>query len=153
MQVYTKTIVIDPSVRALCVRPYSNHPKGCPNFGKRSSCPPQARLVTDVFSMEAGFWLVWIEFDFATHCRKMREKHPEWSQRQIECCLYWQNTANKMLREVVTKFYKEHCNWRGTTCPEAMGINVTESMRQIGIKLEWPPLNIVRKVALFGKPV
>jgi hypothetical protein len=32
--------VIDYSVRGLCVKPYYNHPKGCPNFIKLQIITP-----------------------------------------------------------------------------------------------------------------
>ena len=153
MQAYLKNIVIDKSVRGLCVHPYPNHPKGCPNFGKRVTCPPQVRMIDEIFDISRGFWIVWIDFDFKSHCDRMRRKHPDWSQRQIECCLYWQGTANKMLREVVADvsyYLADRGNWQATYCPEAMGVNVTATMNNLGIELEWPPKNIVRKVALFG---
>jgi hypothetical protein len=35
-------------------------------------------------------------------------------------------------------------------CPEAMGVNVTATMKNLGVELEWPPKNIVRKVAIIG---
>lgn len=34
------TPVIDYKMRALCVKPYYNHKKGCPNFNKKAGCPP-----------------------------------------------------------------------------------------------------------------
>lgn len=156
MQAFIKEVVVDRSVRKLCVRPYPNHPRGCPNFGKRKTCPPQCPLLEDVFDMRAGFWIVWVEFDFAKHCDRMRKKHPDWSQRQVECCLYWQAGVNKELRKAVCKQWavialKTGENCVTTYCPEAMGVNVTETMRKIGVELEWPPKKIVRKVALIGK--
>ena len=150
MQAYLKNIIIDKSVRGLCVRPYTNHPKGCPNFGKRVTCPPQVRMINEVFDISKGFWIVWIDFDFKSHCDKMKRKHPNWSQRQIECCLYWQGTANKMLRKSVVDMVYYLDGWQVSYCPEAMGVNVTATMKNIGAELEWPPKNIVRKVALFG---
>jgi len=154
MQAYLKNIVIDKSVRGLCRRPYPNHPKGCPNYGKRSTCPPQVKLINEIFDANKGFWIVWVDFDFASHCNNMKTKHPEWTQRQIECCLYWQGTARKMLRGAVDgiwyylKDQKE--TWMVNCIPEAMGVNVTETMKLLGVELEWPPKKIVRKVALLG---
>jgi len=81
--------VIDFCVRGLCTKPYPNHPKGCPNFGKKDDCPPQEKLITEVFNMHKQFWFLWAEFDFAAHRAKMRAAHPEWSDRQVDCCLYW----------------------------------------------------------------
>ena len=155
MQAYSKNIVIDKSVRGLCIHPYPNHPKGCPNYGKRLTCPPQVKLIDEIFDIDKGFWIVWIDFDFRFHCKKMQKKHPNWSQRQVECCLYWQGKANKKLREAVAdvRYYLEsRGNWElvNDLIPEAMGVNITATMKNIGIELEWPPKNIVRKVALFS---
>ena len=153
MHAKTKNIIIDYSVRNLCSQSYPNHPKGCPNYGKRPICPPQCPHIEDWFDISRGFWVVWINFDFAAHRRRMRKKHPEWSQRQVDCCLYWQGTANKMLREAVydMEYYLQgRGRWETTYCPEAMGVNVTATMKQLGVILEWPPQNIVRKVALIG---
>ena len=150
MQAYLKNIVINKSVRMLCVRPYSNHPKGCPNYGKRALCPPQVKTIDEIFSINKGFWVVWIDFNFSVHCKKMKRKHPHWTQRQIECCLYWQGTANKMLKEAVKNFLGSNDNWRPIFCPEAMGVNMTATMKKLGVELEWPPKNMVRKIALLG---
>jgi hypothetical protein len=35
-------------------------------------------------------------------------------------------------------------------CPEALGLNVTATMRMIGIDLEWPPREFTYQVALAG---
>jgi len=34
--------------------------------------------------------------------------------------------------------------------PEAMGVNVTETMKRVGIELEWPPVNVAYQIALAG---
>ena len=39
------------------------------------------------------------------------------------------------------------------TCPEACGVNVTSTVLTIGVKLEWPPIGIVRQVAIAGEPL
>ncbi len=153
MNIFTEKIVIDYSVRDLCFRPYPNHPKGCPNYSKRGFCPPKCPRIEDWFDISKGFWVIWIEFDFATHVKRMTRKHPDWSQRQKECCLYWQGTANKLLREVVydMEYYLEGTgNWETTYCPEAMGVNVTATMKNLNVELEWPPETVVHKVAIIG---
>lgn len=165
-------LVIDYSVRDLCKTPYPNHPKGCPNYGKRDTCPPKMKKIEDLFDISDGIWLVWVEFDFASHVNRMAQLHPNWSQRQKECCLYWQGGVNKKLREEskrilqevskkYTPVYKQP-RLKISYCPEAMGINVTATMKniqfdmdtwppkQIKIALEWPPKNVVRKVAIIG---
>lgn len=153
MQTFTKKITIDYSVRELCGRPYPNHPKGCPNFRIRPLCPPRCPFLEDVYDLSQGFWVMWIDFNFAAHRCKMKKWHPNWSQRQIDCCLYWQGTTNKMLREAVADVeysLKDAGRYKTSYCPEAMGVNVTATMKSLGVILEWPPKNIVRKVAIIG---
>jgi len=154
MQVYCSDAVIDYDVRMLCATPYPNHPKGCPNLGVKAGCPPQAKFFDKVYDVDKGIWIAWIGFDFASYCRKMRRKHPDWSQQQVECCLYWEGKADKMLRDEVGDLAYNLSGtgeaWQVTFCPEAMGVNVTETMKLVGVELEWPPKKIVRKVAIFG---
>jgi len=152
-------VVLDPDMRKLCVRPYYNHPKGCPNCGKRPGCPPEAPLLPDVLDLSKPVWAVWASFDLAGHRERMRDKHPKWSKRQLDCCLYWQGALLKELRHEVTNFctmqmpYKISEKLEALYCPEAMGVNVTATMEGAGVTLEWPPLNTVRKIALVGHPV
>lgn len=37
--------------------------------------------------------------------------------------------------------------------PEACGVDVTATMKLIGIDLEWPPVNVAYQVALVGTPL
>ena len=141
--------VLDKKVRVLCIKAYPNHPKGCPNYNKRETCPPQAPLWSEHCDIKLATWLVWTKFDLGSHRERMRKKHPKWSIRQLNCCLYWQGTARKSLKD----FLKTQWLMPGlfkTMCPEAMGINVTETMRDIGIELEWPPEKWVYQVAMMG---
>ncbi len=47
--------VIDYSVRRLCVKPYPNHKKGCPNFNKKEGCPPTADFFDKVYDLIDGW--------------------------------------------------------------------------------------------------
>ena len=93
--------VLDRSMRGLCVKEYPNHKKGCPNFNKRDRCPPKAPFLEDLYDLTKPVWVIYTRYDFGTHVKKMRAKHPEWSQRQVECCLYWQGTARKNLKNEI----------------------------------------------------
>lgn len=139
--------VIDPSVRALCKRPYPLHPRGCPNFGK-DRCPPKVRLYGDVYDLARPCYAIWSAFDLGAHVERMRVAHPRWSDRQLRNCLYWQGTARKLLRKEISGFCWKKPGYDVTECPEAMGVNVTETMRRAGIVLEWPPIQMVVHVAL-----
>jgi len=141
------------SPRGLCVREYPNHKLGCPNYGKRKTCPPYVQMFDSVYNLSRPVYAIYNVFGFKSHVDRMREKHPDWSQRQLECCLYWQSTARKQLKEKIEAFKKlldEH--YQGTRysiilTPEAMGVNVTETMWGVGIKLEWPPVNVAYQIA------
>ncbi len=139
---------LDAEMRQRCKLPYPNHPKGCPNFGKSKRCPPQAKILRTVADFSQSFYVIWNEFDFGKHVRKMKDRHPEWSERQARCCLYWQGTAQKQLREWIADFKLNHHGYDITQCPEAMGVNVTATMLRADVVLEWPPENIARQVAL-----
>ena len=150
--------VIDNTVRQLCYAPYPNHPKGCPNYNNRDICPPKAFLFEEYFDMKKEFIAVSVLFNLAEHVEKLRIKHPNWNIRQLECCLYWQGKVRKELKENVCHMLKIYGSklrpkLAATYCPEAMGVNVTETMARVGINLEWPPKNIVRKIAIIGSEI
>jgi predicted metal-binding protein len=144
--------VIDPGVRNLCTRKYPGRPRGCPNYGKRVTCPPQAPMIPEL--MTPPYYLVWNAFDIAGHMSRLQGKHPDWSEKQLACCRYWQPTARKALRAEVEKFMEEHGRrWTVIACPEACGLNVHASMEfNAKIRLDWPPRKIAYQVALVGRP-
>jgi hypothetical protein len=142
-------VVIDRGTRLLCAVVYPGHPRGCP---KLLTCPERKGPFYDELFDTSEVWAIWNVFDFGAHVAKMRRVHPDWSQRQLECCLYWQGGARKALREALDEF-----RWRGwstdevVTVPEAMGVNVTATMAQLGVKLEWPPVTVAHQVALAAR--
>jgi predicted metal-binding protein len=143
------TINIDPMFQKLCRQSYPGHTKGCPNYGKKKGCPPQQKLFFDIFDQD--FYLIYTEFDLATHVKKMRKKHSDWTDRQLYCCLYWQGTARKNLKAEITRAKKMLPHHHITTCPEAMGVNVTDLMEDnADIELEWPPKTTTYQVAIAG---
>jgi len=142
--------IISYDFRSMCFKPYPNHPTGCPNFGKRSSCPPCVPVFEEVFDVAKPLYVIWTTFPIGTHIAKMKALHPNWSERQLTCCLYWQGSARKNLKREIFKFQTSHPSLFITTCPEAMGVNVTATMASIGEKLEWPPLIMTYQVAIAG---
>jgi hypothetical protein len=149
------TLAVDPSVRDLCARRYPGHPRGCPNHGKKPGCPPRAPLVGDVIRLDRPTWVVWNRFDLTAHVDRLRGKHPGWSWRQLSCCLYWQGGARKALHAEVLRLLRLlRGRWpvEVIRCPEAQGVNVTETMRRAGVELEWPPRTTTYQVAVVGSP-
>lgn len=142
-------IVVDYRAREWCKLPYPDHPRGCPNYGRKSSCPPQAPLVENYFDMDQDHYFVAVKFDLFSHISKMKEKHPLWSDRQARCCLYWQSTVNKQLKEWCRLFVEQY-GLTYTLCPEAMGINVIETCKAIGLPIRARPVGTIYKVAMLG---
>lgn len=150
------TPIIDHSVRGLCVRPYYNHPKGCPNFGKKKGCPPTAPLYDHLYDLNQPVFAVINEFDLSQHVQQLTEsiraKGKEWSEHQLRCVLYWQPKARKQLERQITDFVKLYPSYQVERCPEAMGVNITATLESVGVLLEWPPVKVARQVALAGVP-
>ena len=146
-------IIIDNSMRGLCKKAYPGHKKGCPNFNKRQDCPPKVPLLHKVLDLNHPVFAIWNVYDFKNHTSKMKTKHPEWSKRQVECCLYWQGSARKQLKFKIQSFLESYPGYIILTTPEACGVNITKTMKNIGINLEWPPKTVTYQIALAGKPV
>lgn len=143
--------VVNHSVRSLCRAPYPNHPKGCPNYNKRDDCPPSVPVIGSVLDFADDIYVIYNRFDFGAHVAKTKRKYPGWSQRQLECCLYWQGTARKQLRDEVRIFTTLHGFARQILfCPEACGVDIGGTMSQVGVELEWPPRKYTYQVALAG---
>ena len=90
------------------------------------------------------------EFDIAAHFERMPAAHPTWSDRQLRCCLYWQGGARKIWKAGIKEFLWSHPGHSAVTCPEAMEVNVTMTIRLAGVELERPPVKVARQVALCG---
>ena len=147
--------VVDYAMRSLCAKEYKGHKHGCPNFGKKASCPPGCPRIEDTLDLAKPVFAVYNVFDLAAHVRRMRAKHPDWSWRQLVCCLYWQPRARKALTQEIRGFYIANVgdptrNWRVVSTPEGQGVNITATMKAAGIELEWPPKTVAYQVALVG---
>ncbi len=142
-------INVDPKFQEFCKLPYPNHPRGCPNYGKKKGCPPEQKLFFDIFDHD--FYLIFTKFDLGAHVAKLKKKHSKWTQRQLECCLYWQGTARRNLKAEIALFKEDFPTYFVTACPEAMGVDVTDLMEDnAGIVLDWPPQDTVYQVAVAG---
>ena len=149
---------INVEMRDLCKRPYPGHPVGCPNYGIRPTCPPEVETLGNYFDLAKPVWALWADFDIGFQAQRMKLLHSDWSRRQCVCCLYWQGGVRKFLREACAEWMQrcktacpDHASQLGLiSCPEAMGVNVTATMKSIGVKLEWPPVKVSRMVYLVG---
>lgn len=135
----------------LCCTPYHNHPKGCPNFNKRKDCPPFVQSIDQVLDLNKPMMIAGVKFDLGEHVNRMKEAHPEWTEYQTKCCLYWQGSVRKKLKTVVEELLRANDKFYAMYSPEAHGVNMTRTMKNIGIELEWPPERWVWKIALLGE--
>jgi len=144
-------LIISKKTGQWCKLPYPNHPKGCPNYGKKANCPPQAPWIYDYFNTLRPMYLVHSEFDLAAHVELMKQRHPDWSDRQCRCVLYWQSKSRKQMKERVFCAVNLLKTNRITACPEAMGLNVFATAAVSGLKMERTrSVCICRHVSLIG---
>lgn len=146
-----KELIHNKKVQDWCGLRYPNHPKGCPNYGKHPDCPPNCAYVTQVFDMEASFYLVHSEFDLASHVERMRKKHPNWTERQLRNVLYWQKHSKNQMKERAKKAMQLlGCN-AIHTYPEALGVHMYATCLKSGLKLERiKDITICKHVTLIG---
>lgn len=129
-----------------CKMPYKNHPKGCPNYPK---CL-QGRL--DFSRYTAFDWVAVLEyFDLKTHAERMKEKHPDWSERQCRNLLYWQGGVRKRLRKKAQKIAVPVYGDVILDIPEANGVDVYKTMEAHGVTITHHKPDTVIKVMFVGK--
>lgn len=141
------------SPRSMCARPYPGNGKGCPCYGNRPDCPPNIPMFDDLFNLNFPVYAVIEEFNLEEHVEKRRLIHPDWEWKRLANPYYWQLKVRARLRTKVKELIKalpQHLNYWGTSTPEAMGVWVGETLKQVNIELEFPPIKWVRKVALVG---
>lgn len=99
------TIKFTSKTRLWCQLPYPNHPRGCPNYSNKETCPPKASYKPEILNDYSNFLLVYAIFNLKKQKERMLLKHPNWSQKQASCLLYWQNSVKKILREYINEIY------------------------------------------------
>ncbi|MBI5148232.1 hypothetical protein HZA33_00980 [Candidatus Pacearchaeota archaeon] len=150
VKINPKAIPFKTEIQAFCTYSYPDHPKGCPNYGKKECCPPNQQLIDKVLDYSREAYVIYTEFNIEEHATRMKEKHPNWTEKQIYSSQYWQSKATKMHKEEEERAKQEYGLTKILSCPEANGVNVDALMKKIKAKLEWPPRNLVRLVSIGG---
>ena len=142
-----------PDPGKLCTLPYPKHKQGCPNYGKSKNCPPQTKLLQTEYDLKNKNYFCVLKFDFKKHKEKMLRKHPNWTQKQAGCCLYWQGAVRKRLREECQLFCKNRLpvSYDYELIPEAKGLDVFKTAQYHKIYLERNPVNYIYKIAFIGR--
>lgn len=144
-------LVINPKTQEWCCLPYPDHLNGCPKYDCSEKCPPGYHLIGQVLDIEKPIYIVAIRFNLGAQSRRMKTLHPDWTDRQCRCLLYWQGTVNKRLKQEVNKvLVNKKLGNIVEFNPEGAGVNVTLTCFYSDIKLEWPPRKYVYKLALVG---
>ncbi|KKS02979.1 MAG: hypothetical protein UU64_C0004G0038 [candidate division WWE3 bacterium GW2011_GWF2_41_45] len=144
------TVVYQPRiVRPLCASAYYKHAKGCPNLRIKPGCPPHAALFLDIFESEV--YVAAIKFDLRAYVEKKECEHPDWTPRALENPRHWQGHVRAILKDLCQEKCKDFPGYVSITNAEAMGVNLTETCRNVGIILEWPPRRVVYQVSLLAK--
>jgi len=134
-----------------CARPYPNHPKGCPNYNKKTRCPPFVRRLDETMN---GKYIVHSEFSLKAHAEKMKVRHPAWTDRQCRNLLYWQGTSRKQLKERVKAAMRLTNSNKAAFIPEAQGVNVFATCAIAGLRLDKTKrIHICRHVAIIGRRI
>lgn len=133
-------VVIDLRTRDWCKLRYPGHPKGCPAYG-RPWCPPNSPILTDY--MEPQF-IVACKFDLMGWMLKWHHLHSGDTVKQCKDSIFWQGNARKQIDAEIEKVKEINPRLISTNpraypgSPEACGVNVFETMKRYGIRMETP---------------
>lgn len=148
-----RCLVHGPIVRTWCGLPYPGHPTGCPNVGnpEKAKCPPIAPYITEVLDITKPIYFVCSDYDLAAHVTRMREAHPDWSDRALRNVLYWQGTSRAQAAERAERASAAlRCNFI-ERCAEGKGVNLYATCRLAGLRLRRiATLTICHHVILLG---
>ncbi len=148
----TGKLIINPKSRDWCTMPYPGNPNGCPNFGKQPTCPPLAPLIGNFIDLSRPHWLDVYCVNLKEEADKRRKQHPDWSEKKLRCSRYWQNTAHAYLRRSF-ELMRWTEGWKGvvmTLRPEAMGVNVIQTAKRVGVPISIHPKDLIFKISLIG---
>ncbi len=161
------TIIHYPEIKDLCYRSYPNHSKGCPNIDKCYHLNiPNFEILLE-YGKFNHFYLVYAKFDFKKYKELRKSEHPNWTENQVKCVLYWQNSVKKQLIDYINvinfinkkayilgcgsgmKFKKLPNYQKRVASMEHVCINVFSTMKLNGIKLEIIPKKIIYLICLI----
>lgn len=146
-------VVCDPQMKAHCLDPYQNHPKGCPNWNHKEGCPPHVPYFPDIYSKDV--FIAAIRFNFADYLSHKREIHPNWTERALKNPRHWQGHVNSELKNFLIEELPKRQDITGEIIinPEALGVNLFKTCEKAGIILEHTPKNFVYKMVLIAQRV
>lgn len=152
-----KRLIVSKRIQGMCLLPYPGHKAGCPKYGT-SKCPPNTPLANKIINPSELIFIIYTKYDLASHIRTMKRRNPNWTDRQLRNVLYWQASARKFHFEetvpkaigvIRTRYIIKH-RLVLIRVPESHGVNLHVMMREVGIKLNWPPVKYTYLISLVG---
>ena len=140
--------------RSMCIRPYKGHPHGCPNFGKLPTCPPNNPCMYDEIFDVSDVYAVVTAYNLYDHYEKMRKNNPGLAEGQIRNKMYWQHTDMKNNDIAIAEFYRENPqlnDYVSTRFLECMGVQVIDTMKEVGIDIAFPVKEYTYRVAFLTR--
>ncbi len=138
------------SPRSMCLRPYHNHPDGCPNYGIKKGCPPNIEMFDQIYDVSKDIFAIVTVFNLAEHIKNKKLEHPDWTEFQLRNSRHWQGTDKRIHKIAIAEFNKMYPEFIVTKDPEALGVNLIETLKQINIELQFPTIDKVYRTSLAG---
>lgn len=141
------------SPRSMCIRPYNNHKYGCPNFGRVETCPPNIPCMYDQVFDTSDVYAVVTKYNLKEFFDKRRYKRPDLKEGQIRNIRIWQPIALKENDYAISEFYKENPsknNYVATRLLECMGVDVINTMKEVGLEIKFPIEDYAYRVAFVS---
>lgn len=148
------TVAVKPKGFNLwCKLPYPKHPNGCPNFGHRADCPPNMPYFLDVYKPEVK--VAALEFNFDEYLSFRRRNHPNWTEKALRNPRHFQNHLDANLEREIKKIGEHGTleNFVPVYTSEAMGVNMHLTCQRAGVILQWPPKDVMYRIALLAQPL
>lgn len=142
------------SPRSMCIRPYKNHNNGCPNFGKLPTCPPNIPCMYDQIFDTNEVYAIVTKLDLKSYFDKRRERRPDLAEGQIKNIRIWQPMALKENDYAISEFYRENSDKKdyiSTRLLECMGVDVINTMKEVGLEIKFPVIDYAYRVAFLAK--
>ena len=141
------------SPRSMCIASYKNHINGCPNYGRLETCPPNIPCMYDEIFDIGDVYAIVTKFDLASYFQGRRERRPDLAEGQIRNLRAWQSIAIKENDYAITDFYNrypEFNNYVATRLLECMGVDVINTMKQVGVNIKFPVEDYAYRIAFVA---
>ena len=177
IEISSDLIVSDEEIQKYCKLAYPGHKDGCLNYGKKNrlngirsdlksriinDCPPGIPLINEIFEFSKSLYIIYTEFELGKNAERLFQNGNHKKPEHCYNMRFWQETARKELRQQTEKFLDSEPNTIVDLTPEAHGVNLYHTMKNLGITIPWykpwPPAkhsieNITFRVALGGFPL